>query len=56
MVSKLRDLYNFQLPDILVSREFEILRSQKAKNNDKKENLDENLKKESKGKNWINNL
>ena len=50
MVSKLRDLYNFQLPDILVSREFEILRSQKAKNNDKKENLDKNLKKESKEK------
>ncbi len=50
IVSKLSNLYNFQLPDILVSREFEVLRSQKVQNNDKKENSDENLKNEAKAK------
>ena len=36
LVSKLSSLYTFQLPDVLVSRELEFLKSQKSSNNDKK--------------------
>ena len=35
LVSKLSSLYSFQLPDVLVSRELEILKSQKSSDSDK---------------------
>ena len=50
LVSKLKSLYAFQLPDILVSRELEFLKSQKPSNNEKKENIDKSLKKEAEEK------
>ncbi len=50
LVSKLSDLYSFQLPDILVSREFEVLKSQQASKNNKQVKSDKNLKKEAEEK------
>ena len=50
LVSKLIALYSFQLPDVLVSRELEFLKSQKSSNNDKKVNTDKNFKKEAEEK------
>ena len=50
LVSKLKSLYAFQLPDVLVSRELEFLKSQKPSNNEKKENIDKSLKKEAEEK------
>ena len=58
LVSKLKSLYTFQLPDVLVSRELEFLKSQKPSNNEKKVNSDKNFKKGSrrKSKNWFNSF
>ena len=50
LVSKLRSLYTFQLPDVLVSREIEFLKSQKPSNNEKKVNIDKNIQKEAEEK------
>ena len=50
LVSKLNSLYSFQLPDVLVSRELEFLKSQKSSNNEKKVNTDKNFKKEAEEK------
>ena len=50
LVSKLIGLYSFQLPDVLVSREIELLKSQKASNNERKEKTDINFKKEAEEK------
>ena len=50
LVSKLRSLYTFQLPDVLVSRELEFLKSQKSSNNEKKVNTDKSFKKEAEEK------
>ena len=50
LVSKLIGLYSFQLPDVLVSREIEFLKSQKPSNNEKKVNTDKNFKKEAEEK------
>ena len=50
LVSKLTSLYTFQLPDVLVSRELEFLKSQKPNNNEKKVNTDKNFKKEAEDK------
>ena len=50
LVSKLKSLYTFQLPEVLVSRELEFLKSQKSSNNEKKVNTDKNFKKEAEEK------
>ena len=50
LVSKLKSLYTFQLPDVLVSRELEFLKSQKSSNNEKKANTDKIFKKEAEEK------
>ncbi len=50
LVSELRSLYNFQLPEVLVSRELEFLKSQLLSNNEKKVNTDKNFKKEAEEK------
>ena len=50
LVSKLTSLYTFQLPDVLVSKELEFLKSQKPNNNEKKVNIDKNFKKEAEDK------
>ena len=50
LVSKLSSLYTFQLPDVLVSRELEFLKSQKTSNADKKANSDKSFKKEAEDK------
>lgn len=50
LVSKLSDMYNFQLPEVLVSREFEFLKNQQVASNNKKVNSDNNLKKEAEEK------
>ena len=50
LVKELNDLYDFQLPDVLVSRELETLKSQNSKNNDKKIVTDKNLKNEAENK------
>ena len=50
LVSKLRSLYTFQLPDVLVSRELEFLKSQKPSNNENKVNADKILKTEAEEK------
>ena len=50
LVSKLRSLHNFQLPDVLVSRELEFLKNQKPSNNNKKVITDKILKKEAEEK------
>ena len=50
LVSKLRTLYNFQLPDVLVSRELEFLKNQKSPDADKKLNSDKSLKQEAEEK------
>ena len=50
LVSKLIGLYSFQLPDVLVSREIELLKSQKSSNNEKKINTDIDFKKEAEEK------
>ncbi|MAH88903.1 MAG: trigger factor [Pelagibacterales bacterium] len=48
IVSKLKEAYSFQLPDILVSREEEILKNKNIKNeNDKKESFKVDIKKEA---------
>ena len=46
IVAKLNDTYSFQLPDILVTREEEIIKSQNTKDN-KEENSKSNIKKEA---------
>ena len=46
IVKKFKDTYSFKLPDILVSREEEILKSQNTKNN-KQESSKSNFKKEA---------
>ena len=50
LVSKLRSLYTFQLPDVLVSRELEFLKSQNSSNNEKKADTDKIFKKEAEEK------
>ena len=50
LVSKLNSLYTFQLPDVLVSREFEFLKSQKSSDANNKENSDKSFKQEAKEK------
>ena len=50
LISKLRSLYTFQLPDVLISREVEFLKSQKSTNNEKIANTDKILKKEAEEK------
>ena len=50
LVSKLIGLYSFQLPDVLVSRELEFLKSQKPSDNEKKVNTNKNFKKEAEEK------
>ena len=50
LVTKLNDLYDFQLPDVLVSRELEILKSQKPTNSEKKIISDKNIKEEAENK------
>ena len=50
LVSKLIGLYSFQLPDVLVAREIELLKSQKSSNNEKKLNTEINFKKEAEEK------
>ena len=50
LVSKLSSLYNFQLPDVLVSRELEFLKSQKPSDADKKSNSDKIFTKEAEEK------
>ena len=47
IVSKLSSLYTFQLPDILVSREFDILKSEKSSETDNKLNSDKDIKSEA---------
>ena len=44
IVSKLSSLYTFQLPGVLVSREFEILKSEKSYKADKKPHSDRDIK------------
>lgn len=50
LVSKLKSLYSFQLPDVLVSRELEFLKTQKPSDANKKESSDKSLKQEAEEK------
>ena len=50
LVSKLKSLYTFQLPDVLVSRELEFLKTQKSSNANEKVNSQKSFKKEAEEK------
>ena len=50
LVSKLSSLYTFQLPDILVSRELDFLKSQQSSKNNKKASSDKDIKNEAEEK------
>ena len=50
LISKLKSLHSFQLPDVLVSRELEFLKNQKPSNADQKVNSDKGFKQEAEEK------
>ena len=50
LVSTLKSLYAFQLPDVLVSRELELLKTQKPSETEKKIKSDKNFKQEAEEK------
>tara|TARA_Y100000589_G_C27153891_1_gene630005 strand:- start:69 stop:1394 length:1326 start_codon:yes stop_codon:yes gene_type:complete len=50
LVSKLKSLYTFQLPDVLVSRELEFLKTQKSSDANEKVNSHKSFKKEAEEK------
>ena len=50
LVSKLESLYTFQLPDVLVNRELEFLKTQKSNDADNKANSDKDFKREAEEK------